>query len=510
MVAIDPDSGRTATYDPAIRRWEEHQPVPGTSVAPTLLFAGIPATAWTGDEVILAVDRIEPDGESQLPVHLAFDPASGRWRTLAPSPLADTGSLAWTGALLIKVTRDRHAAAYDPAADCWLRLPDVPLPEIGDEDREWRERRWTVDSIHLTGDEVLAVVRNGSRIPLGVVSFDAEMWTWDPGPPAPPSSSLSRPVLAEGRLWFLFEEPVADRIVDAVYDPATERWEAIDAACPLSSGGAVWTGRLIMEPRWARHAFDPVSGACYRTPRGKDRARTAGAEVWTGREFIVWSGAYGDAGRAFADGLVYRPPRSALTAEQATPMSKKLRRAIEARHHYGFDTDPEVVRAIMRDPWQPASRKFGFPMTATEESSIWSMSAKASQAGHVQPRLRKLPTFAGLWQDKRSGGVFAIALTDADPEVLSQIDGWMAGPWRLVIVPFTEKELKRALWRVGRVSKRLDPDATLWAASVDLSAGGLSLVYDPDDVGRMRPRRAELEKALGVPVRMTSGRVRDL
>jgi hypothetical protein len=79
-----------------------------------------------------------------------------------------------------------------------------------------------------------------------------------------------------------------------------------------------------------------------------------------------------------------------------------------------------------------------------------------------------------------------------------------------VIVPFTEKELKRALWRVGRVSKRLDPDATLWAASVDLSAGGLSLVYDPDDVGRMRPRKAELEKALGVPVRMTSGRVRDL
>ena len=36
------------------------------------------------------------------------------------------------------------------------------------------------------------------------------------------------------------------------------------------------------------------------------------------------------------------------------------------------------------------------------------------------------------------------------------------------------------------------------------------LMYDPDDVGRMRPRKKELEKRLGVPVRITSGRVRDV
>ena len=233
--------------------------------------------------------------------------------------------------------------------------------------------------------------------------------------------------------------------------------------------------------------------------------------VWTGtRGTIVWSGSWGDAGIGRPDGIIYRPPRSALTESQAKPMGTKLKRAIEARQRYGFDTDPEAVRAIMRNPWQPASRKFGFPMTAAEESSIWSMSAKASQAGHVQPRLRKLPTFAGLWQDKRSGGDFAIALTDADPEVLAQIDGWMAGPWRLVIVPYTEQELKRALRRVNRVSKRLDPDAILWAAGVDLSAGGLTLMYDPEDVGRMRAREKELEKRIGVPVHISAGRVRDL
>lgn len=510
MVAIDPDSGRTATYDPVIRRWEEHQPIPSTSDMSTLLFAGLPATAWTRDEVIFAGDRIEPDGESQVPVHLAFDPASGRWRTLAPSPLADTGELVWTGALLVDVTPDRHAAAYDPAADCWLPMPDVPLPELPANDRTMRAMDWSVDQSAWTGDGLLAVVHSEeSEVGLGVVAFDPLSWTWDPGPLGPLASGSSA-ILVDDRLWFMDRSPNDRWLTNGTYDPGSESWTVLDTGCRLHAGFAVWTGRLIMEPLYARRAYDPASGACYRLPKRKDRARYVLDPVWTGREYVVWSGSWGDSGIGRPDGIVYRPPRSALTDAQAKPMSKKLKRAIEARQRYGFDSDPEVVRAIMRDPWQPASRKFGFPMTAAEENSIWSRSAKASQAGHVQPRLRKLPTYAGLWQDQRSGGDVAIALTEADPEVLSRIDGWMAGPWRLVIVPFTERELKRALWRVDKVSKRLDPDAILWAAGIDLSAGGLSLVYDPDDVGRMRAHEKELEQRIGVPVHISAGRVRDL
>lgn len=66
------------------------------------------------------------------------------------------------------------------------------------------------------------------------------------------------------------------------------------------------------------------------------------------------------------------------------------------------------------------------------------------------------------------------------------------------------------LFGMSLASVMLVTDAMLWAAGVDLSAGGLSLMYDPDDVDRMRARKEELEKRLGVPVRITSGRVRDL
>ena len=456
------------------------------------------------------MDRIEPDGESQVPVHLAFDLASGRWRTLAPSPLADTGQLAWTGTVLIEVTPDRHAAAYDPAADCWLRMPDVPLPELPANDRTMRAMEWSVQELAWTGDGLLAVVHNEEpEFGLGVVAFDPVTWTWDPGPQGPLTSQLANAVLIDGQLLFMSRSPNDRWLGNGTYDPATGTWTDFDTGCRLDAGFAVWTGRLIMDP-YARRAYDPATGACYRLPKRKDRARYVLDPVWTGREYVVWSGSWGDSGIGRPDGIVYRPPREALTDAQAKPIGKKLQRAIEARRHYGFDTDPEVVRAIMRDPWQPASRKFGFPMTAAEESAIWSMSAKASQAGHVQPRLRKLPTYAGLWQDQRSGGDFAIALTEADPEVLAQIDGWMAGPWRLVIVPFTERELRQALRRVHRVSKRLDPDAILWAAGIDLSAGGLSLVYDPDDVARMRAHEKELEQRIGVPVHISAGRVRDL
>jgi hypothetical protein len=494
MVAIDPRTGRTATYDPPVRRWEEHQPLPSEPDSPTQGFDGLMWAIAAGDEVVALGSYTGPDG--QWYVWYAFAPATGRWRAIAASPFERNagGSPAWTGDLLLVVSHTGVAAAYDPAADCWLEMPSAPPG-------------WVISSIHWTGEALLAVAGGGSRV--GIFTFDPGSWTWESGAVGPVGAYWADPVLARGKLWFMTDEPVERYVSNAAYDPATDTWTEIIDDCPVDTGSATWTGELIMEPYYDRRAFDPETGACSRIPASGDRAR-AWEPVWTGREFIYWSGAYGDTLRAFRDGVVYRPPRQAVTDELAKPIGKRLEGAIKARRHYGFDTDPEVVREIMRDPWQPASEKFGFPMTAAEESSIWRRSAKASQAGHVQPRLRKLPTYGGLWQDQRSGGDFAIALTEADPEVLSRIDGWMAGRWRLVIVPFTEKELKRALWRVDRVSKRLDPDAMLWSAGVDLSAGGLSLMYDPDDVDRMRARKEELEMRLGVPVRITGGRVRDL
>ncbi len=512
MVAFDPRRGRTATYDPLTRRWEEHQHMPGSDSANGETINGPSPPVWTGSEVVVLGYRDRPDSIKSL--GFAFVPARGRWRAIAPPPIDDAREAVWTGSLLLVAAPDRQVAAYDPAADCWLRLPEMPLPQLPENARTWRAMEWELDSIHWTGDGLLAVVTTeSSRVPIGVVSFDPGTWSWEPGPQAPPSSQLSRPVYAEGRLWFLFGDPAEDTISNATYDPRTRQWQALETNCAITSSWADLTGRLIMQPRWERRAWDPSTGQCYRIPRVKDRARTGGAEVWTGRDYLIWSGAYGDSGRAFPDGIVYRPPRKAVTAD-TRPFSDKLRRAISSRRKNGFDTDPDVVRPIMRDPYQPKSRQHGFPMTEAESRDLLTRSSFAGRASDIQRWLRTLPTFGGLWQDQRVGGDIVIALTEADHEVLRGIDQRFTPydtptPWRLVIVPRTERELKRALWRVGAVSKRLDPAAMLWAAGVDLSGGRLSLTYDPDDVARMRARKQELERALGVPVRITSGRVRD-
>ena len=478
------------------------------------MFVGPLDVVWTGNEVVVAVGRVGP--ETVWTEWHAFDPATGRWRGLAPSPDA-AGHLAWTGDLVL-VVGGRDAAAYDPAADCWLEMPPVPLPELPENAMTARADEWAVPSVHWTGEELLAVVGRVESLGwTGVVSFDPTSWDWTPRSLGPLDGTLVDPILADGLLWFMSDTPNdaygGRYTTNGTYDPATDTWAEIDAGCRVSTRRATWTGRLIMEPYFDRRAFDPDTGACYRTPASNDRARQW-EPVWTGREFLYWSGAYGDTLRAFRDGVVYRPPRESITGEPAKPVSERLRNAIKARRRYGFDTDPDVVRQIMRDPWQPASRKFGFPMTAAEESEIWSRSGRSHRASAIQPWLRTLPTFGGVWLDQRGGGDVVIALTDADPVVIAEIDRFFTPygetPWRLVIVPHTARELKRALWRVHAASKQLDPDATLWAAGVDQSAGLVSLMYDPDDVGRMRARKAKLEKALGVPVRITSGRVRDV
>ena len=50
----------------------------------------------------------------------------------------------------------------------------------------------------------------------------------------------------------------------------------------------------------------------------------------------------------------------------------------------------------------------------------------------------------------------------------------------------------------------------LWSVGLDQQGGVISLLYDPDDVGRMRAQKTTLERRLGVPVRIEGGRVRDL
>ena len=514
LVAMDHVSGRTATYDLAIRRWEEHQPVPGESEGTGWAFEGSAQAIWTGTEVIASGTRIGPD--SAWRAWYAFDPAAGRWREMARSPLESTygGHAAWTGELLL-VASGRAAAAYDPAANCWLEMPEVPRPKLPESAGTARADDWAVRSVHWTGDELLAVVvRIDHHGETGIVSFDRATWTWTQRSVGPVDGDLVDPLFASGLLWFISDEPGDARgelTTNATYDPVTDTWARLDTDCRVDTGRAIWTGRLIMEPYRDRRAYDPATGACYRTPVSKDRARQW-EPVWTGREFVYWSGAYGDTTRARRDGIVYRPPRKAITAEQAQPIGKKLARAIETRREHGFEDDADMVREVIRDPH---CRKRGMPLTQEECRDVNDRSWFSSQLqDEVIPYLKRRPTKGGWWLDQRHGGRLAVALTEADPKVIAKIDALMPSEpdlgWRLVIVERPLKDLRQAQWRVPRVSERVDSAAKLWSAGVDVKDGVVTLMYDPDDVKRMRAKKQELEKRLGVPVRITSGRVTDL
>lgn len=516
LVVVDHMSGRTATYDPAIRRWEEHQAVPGEPEPEGTgwAFEGSAQATWTGSEVIVSGTRLGPDAAWRA--WYAFDPVAGRWRDVAPWPLESWtgGPTTWSGQLLLAV-RGRTAAAYDPAADCWLAMPEVPLPALPETARTARVDDWAVRSIHWTGHELLAVVvRVEEDGAAGIVSFDPSTWTWTPGPLGPIDGDLVDPLLAEGLLWFIGDEPGDARgglTTNATYDPSADTWARLDTDCRIDTGRAAWTGRLIMEPYRDRRAFDPATGACYRIPASKDRAREW-APVWTGREFVYWSGAYGDTSNARRDGIVYRPPRKAITAEPAKPIGKKLKRAIVARRDHGFETDPEVVRAIIQDP---SCRARGMPLTQEECEDVNDRSWFSSQLQEeVIPYLKRRPTKGGWWFDHRHGGRLVVALTEADPKAIARIDALMPTEpdlgWRLVIVERPLKDLRQAQWRAPKVSERIDPTAKLWGWGVDVRDGVVTLMYDPDDVKRMRAKKQELEKRLGVPVRITSGRVTDL
>ena len=113
-------------YDPAGRRWSV-LPAPPDAVGEVSANAGM---TWTGREVVIVGAREESvAGRRRLVTRAGrYDPDRAAWALLDPPPrpraagLGWAGAVGWTGAALVEPGN----AAYDPAADRWLRLPAEP------------------------------------------------------------------------------------------------------------------------------------------------------------------------------------------------------------------------------------------------------------------------------------------------------------------------------------------------------------------------------------------------
>jgi hypothetical protein len=101
---------RTYRYDPVAQRWSAlpRDPLPATGIG-----GGIPGGAWTGREALFwAAEGV-----------VAWNPATGRWRTAAAPPHAHDHRAVWTGT---EAVFPLDALAYDPAANRWRTLAEPP------------------------------------------------------------------------------------------------------------------------------------------------------------------------------------------------------------------------------------------------------------------------------------------------------------------------------------------------------------------------------------------------
>jgi hypothetical protein len=84
--------------------------------------------AWTGEEVLVVSARTSADGREVLDETLlsSWDPATGSWQQMPSVGLQISPFVTWSGSELVIVDFAHHAAAFDPAAETWRSLPDVP------------------------------------------------------------------------------------------------------------------------------------------------------------------------------------------------------------------------------------------------------------------------------------------------------------------------------------------------------------------------------------------------
>jgi len=220
---------------------------------------GDAAVVWTGREVVVWGGDLEasnmgvPGPDQAFADGAAYDPATRRWRTIAPSLLpatSDPPAGVWADGEVV-FFRGREAAAWDPERDQWRSLPAperpvtgavwtgrelITLPDFAALDpstREWRSLpvppvQLSSEVARWAGQELLVV---GQSEPAAVPAGDARGMSYDPAADRwrelPPSGVDAQAIDAD---WNGRELVVVNYdMTAAAYDPAANRWRSLPA-----------------------------------------------------------------------------------------------------------------------------------------------------------------------------------------------------------------------------------------------------------------------------------------
>lgn len=315
-----------AAYDPRDDTWRE---LPDAPIDPRYGHGA----AWTGREVLVwgglgyepPMDPSTPSEDRREEFRAdgaAYDPAADTWRVLPPSPLSprSPGVTAWTGdELLVFGGSGTHVgdstlqdgAAYDPAADTWRPLADMPeeLRVVGH--GVWTDDELVVFETQYTG---------------AVAAYDPDTDTWRRILEPPLNLGLTMGQLAVA--WDGDEVLVAggEHVGDGdegsmlkAYDPAEDRWRTLadppgTLGDPMAGGiaGTVWTGRQLLVSQAAPdqeqlevYAYVPSSDHWTNLPETPLAGRSEPVMVWADTELLIWGGGEMGGG-SYADGAVWQ------------------------------------------------------------------------------------------------------------------------------------------------------------------------------------------------------------
>lgn len=248
-----------AAFDPADGRWRQ--------IAASPLPPGVPQTAWTGDSLI-AVDDV---GER---VTAAYDPVTDRWRRLATAPPLKFRSLGGFGRPAFYRAGDEVVligawAAYSPRLDRWR---DLPVPPVG------LEAIGGAHAVAVAGRELWLVGTAGATYRL---NLDTGEWGVFPAPKTATQNAFADAVVVERELYFASEAGVISRLDG-------RKWKTVYLA---PEGGSCVPDALSVR---AQPVVRLCEGIVSRSASGKWRAISSGMVccyrtlISTGEELFFW------------------------------------------------------------------------------------------------------------------------------------------------------------------------------------------------------------------------------
>ena len=311
-----------AAYAPATDAWSAIPDPPGGPRVGS-------ADAWTGAELVVWGGQARSGNES-VASGAAYDPKTQQWRRIKDAPFARSWAVAvktgrellvWggfpgPGQPIDSTIHDKQAALYDPTANTWKSIADLP------------------DGIHGDGGTAITDVAGGHVLVYRagkVTRFDEATGTWtapgahDEGPK--PQSLLTgdpRSVgAAVGTRLVVWQTWGADPPRGWSFDTTTSKWKSVadrdvGSYAGLASDGVglyVWPGyRFTPEggakPTTDLSRYNPDTDAWETVPRSPLSSRSLASVVWTGTELIVAGGSPTDTdggAASFHDAAAYHP-----------------------------------------------------------------------------------------------------------------------------------------------------------------------------------------------------------